>query len=221
MKSIFLIVGPRDAGPGERALMLEAAEKALLQLGVEDHVRVDVPARGASAGDGGASVARIGTNAVDRRGDEHRWVDVCAGVPLRRPIADDLDVRAVVALTHELDLFREHRAGIVAPETLRVAAVHHGEHQIGVEPTPGVECVLRIDRQAWRSHETARLGHGHEALERRPRALGIDVVGGDGRDPAPVVDTCVEQHPEVVLQSRNLGQVEQVDDAHHAEHQPQ
>jgi DNA polymerase III delta subunit len=50
VKSIVLVTG-RDPGPGERALMLEAAERALGQLGVEDHVRVDVPGRGASAGD--------------------------------------------------------------------------------------------------------------------------------------------------------------------------
>jgi len=49
----FAIVGPRDAGPGERDRMLEAAATALEESGVVDHVRVDVPGRGAGeAGDG-------------------------------------------------------------------------------------------------------------------------------------------------------------------------
>jgi len=49
----FAILGPRDAGPGERDRMLEAAAKALEESGVDDHVRIDVPGRGAGeAGDG-------------------------------------------------------------------------------------------------------------------------------------------------------------------------
>lgn len=49
----FSILGPRDAGPGERDQMLEAAATALEESGVVDHVRVDVPGRGAGeAGDG-------------------------------------------------------------------------------------------------------------------------------------------------------------------------
>ena len=49
----FAILGPRDAGPGERDRMLEAAATALEESGVDDHVRIDVPGRGAGeAGDG-------------------------------------------------------------------------------------------------------------------------------------------------------------------------
>lgn len=46
MKSIVTIAGPRDAGPGERELMLSRAKAALEQLGAGDVTRVDVPARG-------------------------------------------------------------------------------------------------------------------------------------------------------------------------------
>ena len=46
MKSIVTIAGPRDAGPGERELMLSRARAALEQLGVDDVTRIDVPGRG-------------------------------------------------------------------------------------------------------------------------------------------------------------------------------
>lgn len=46
MKSIVTVAGPREAGPGERELMLSRAKAALEQLGVETVTRVDVPSRG-------------------------------------------------------------------------------------------------------------------------------------------------------------------------------
>ena len=55
MKSIVTVVGPREAGPGERELMLSRARAALEQLGAEDITRVDVPSRGSGdeVSDGG------------------------------------------------------------------------------------------------------------------------------------------------------------------------
>lgn len=48
------ISGPKDAGAGDRERMLELAAQAFSQAGVEDPVRIDVPAKGGgSAGDGG------------------------------------------------------------------------------------------------------------------------------------------------------------------------
>ena len=52
------------------------------------------------------------------------------------------------------------------------------------------------------------LGDLAQAVERRPRPLGVDVVGGDRRDAAPVVDAGVEQHAEVVGQVRRRLQVD-------------
>lgn len=40
------VSGPRDAGPGERELMLSRARAVLEQLGVDDVTRIDVPGRG-------------------------------------------------------------------------------------------------------------------------------------------------------------------------------
>ena len=70
----------------------------------------------------------------------------------------------------------------------------------GCEPAVGLERVLGIDREARGQHEAARLGDRPQTVERRPRALGVDVVGRDRRDAAPVVDAGVEQHAEVVGQ---------------------
>ncbi len=41
---------------------------------------------------------------------------------------------------------------------------------------------------------------GAETFECGPRSLGIHVIDGDGRDPAPVVDARVEERGEVVAQ---------------------
>jgi DNA polymerase III delta subunit len=46
MKSVLAVVGPRDAGPGEREEMLRRARAALEQVGVDGIDRLDVPARG-------------------------------------------------------------------------------------------------------------------------------------------------------------------------------
>jgi len=47
VKPVHAVLGPRDAGPGERQEMLERARRLLEQAGVEDIDRFDVPARGA------------------------------------------------------------------------------------------------------------------------------------------------------------------------------
>ena len=48
------------------------------------------------------------------------------------------------------------------------------------------------------SAEALGLGDLAQAVEGRPRPLGVDVVGGDRGDAAPVVDAGVEQVAEVV-----------------------
>ncbi len=45
--SLVVVLGPRDAGPGERAQMLEKADEVLRKFGVDDITRIDVPGRGA------------------------------------------------------------------------------------------------------------------------------------------------------------------------------
>ncbi len=51
MKPLVTISGPRDAGPGERDLMMERARAALEQLGVESPTRIDVPPKGSGVDD--------------------------------------------------------------------------------------------------------------------------------------------------------------------------
>jgi DNA polymerase III delta subunit len=45
--AFHVIAGPRDAGPGERALMFDRAEEIFSAAGIEGHDRIDVPGRGA------------------------------------------------------------------------------------------------------------------------------------------------------------------------------
>lgn len=51
MKSIVLITGPRDSGPGEREQMLDRAARVFAQLEVEDPTRIDVPPKGTASAD--------------------------------------------------------------------------------------------------------------------------------------------------------------------------
>ncbi|HEX5631142.1 MAG TPA: hypothetical protein VFY15_05735 [Acidimicrobiia bacterium] len=46
MKALHLVVGPREAGPGERQDMLNRAHALLAQVGVDAVERIDVPGRG-------------------------------------------------------------------------------------------------------------------------------------------------------------------------------
>lgn len=48
MKALHAVIGPREAGPGERLQMLERAQALLAQAGCESVDRVDVPGRGAA-----------------------------------------------------------------------------------------------------------------------------------------------------------------------------
>ena len=58
MKSLLVISGPRDAGPGERNLMMERASMALEQLGVEHPTRIDVPPKGTGSDDSSDATMR-------------------------------------------------------------------------------------------------------------------------------------------------------------------
>ncbi|MEK7252516.1 MAG: hypothetical protein AAB198_04595 [Actinomycetota bacterium] len=54
MKALHSVVGPREAGPGERLEMLDRARALLVQAGVDDIDRIDIPGRGAGEeGEGG------------------------------------------------------------------------------------------------------------------------------------------------------------------------
>ena len=76
----------------------------------------------------------------------------------------------------------------VAAEVLGVGRRRHRGADVGVEPLVAVLHVLGVDRQARREHEARGLGGVAQAFERGPRSLGVDVVGRDRRDAAPVVD---------------------------------
>ena len=60
MKALHAVVGPREAGPGERLEMLERARELLAQAGVDGVDRIDIPGRGAGEeGEGGMLRAEI------------------------------------------------------------------------------------------------------------------------------------------------------------------
>jgi hypothetical protein len=69
----------------------------------------------------------------------------------------------------------------------------HPRRQVGV----GTGGVLGVQAEALAQGEPVLGGARLEVLERGPGGLGVDVVGGDRRDPAPVVDARLEQ-PRVV-----------------------
>ena len=51
MKPIVTITGPRDAGPGERELMLDRAAAVFEQFDISEPLRIDVPGRGTEGSD--------------------------------------------------------------------------------------------------------------------------------------------------------------------------
>ena len=63
MKAVVAVLGPNDAGPGERQEMLARAHDVLSQAGVTEPVRIDVPARG-TAGVEEGSALREGVEAI-------------------------------------------------------------------------------------------------------------------------------------------------------------
>ena len=58
--------------------------------------------------------------------------------------------------------------------------------QPGIQP--GLGDVRRVDREPLPQGHPGRLGAAGQLVDLRPRALGVDVVGRERRDPAPVVD---------------------------------
>jgi len=51
----YAVIGPRDAGPSERELMVQAAMSLLREDGIDDPIRIDVPSKGTSTSDDGAT----------------------------------------------------------------------------------------------------------------------------------------------------------------------
>jgi hypothetical protein len=85
------------------------------------------------------------------------------------------------------------RAGgptVVAGEALGVGRLEDVRQDRRVEPL--LPHVLRVDRQPRREREAPCLCLSGQALELRPRRLGVHVVDRDRRDAAPVVDACFQ-----------------------------
>jgi hypothetical protein len=89
-------------------------------------------------------------------------------------------------------------ARIVAAQGLGIASVEHREGQARVEPTSGLARELRVDRQAGDEGQAPLLHCGSEVIEVRPRPFGIDVIGGDRRDPAEVIDAGIQENPRII-----------------------
>ncbi len=132
--------------------------------------------------------------------EQYFRLDVRAGVPRRRPTTDEHHFGAVADVADLADVLRKDGAGIVAPESFGVAAIEDREAHALVEPPLRVERELRVHRQPGCQREAFCLRHLAQAVECRPRPLGIDVIGRHRRHATPVVDARVEQQPEVVAQ---------------------
>ena len=74
-----------------------------------------------------------------------------------------------------------------------------GKRSAGSSQRSGSSDELGVDREPGRERRSPRASVTvAQPVERGPRPLGVDVVGGDRRDAAPVVDAGVEQRAEVV-----------------------
>src|SRR5690606_9149954 len=108
----------------------------------------------------------------------HR-VGAATGAPVRRRLADEDDLGAVLHVLRAGDLLGEVRARIVAAEAFGIAAVENRERERGVDPGRRVEDVSRMRGEPRREREAPRLADLAKAVEYRPRSLWVDVVGGD------------------------------------------
>ena len=75
----------------------------------------------------------------------------------------------------------------------------HGGPNGRVDPAIEIGDVLGVERQARREREPARRGRLAQPLDLGPGRLGVDVIDGDRRDAAPVVDPRIEEQREVVV----------------------
>ena len=96
-------------------------------------------------------------------------------------------------------LERPRRPAVLAPEPVRVGPAKHVRRDRLVDPVVELGDVARVDRQPRRELEALRLGRPAQPLQLGPRRLRVDVVDGDGRDAAPVVDPRLEQARELVV----------------------
>ena len=71
-----------------------------------------------------------------------------------------------------------------------------------IEPLLRFARERRVDRKARRQRVTLRLGYVTQPIEVGPRTLGVDMIGGDGGDTAPVADPRIEEIAEVVGEVR-------------------
>ena len=122
-------------------------------------------------------------------------------------MADQHELGAVGDGVGRRGLLGPELAGVVPTEPFGVGTVHDREVQGLVEPPIPITDELRIDRETWGERVTSRLGDRAEPIEVGPRTFRVDVIGGHRRDATPVVDTRIEQRPEVVGQVRRSLQV--------------
>ena len=97
---------------------------------------------------------------------------------------------------------------VVPSEPFGVGGVEHREAHGRAEPPLGVEGEGRIEGEPGGQGEPGRLGGPAEDAQLRPGPLGVHVVGGDRRDPAPVVDPRRHQRGQVVGEVRGGLQVD-------------
>ena len=80
------------------------------------------------------------------------------------------------------------RPVVVTGETFEVVRAQDREAHRRVEPLLGVADVLGVHGEPGRERLAGRFGRAAQQLERGPGPLRVHVVGGERRDPAPVVD---------------------------------
>ncbi len=106
--------------------------------------------------------------------------------------------------------------GVQRQAGLRVGQRVHVAAQARVQPRLPRQDVLRVDREPLLEREPGLGRAGGELLDLRPGALGVHVVGGQRRDPAPVVDAGPD-HQAVLVADEVRGRL---DAGPGAEHEP-
>ena len=96
----------------------------------------------------------------------------------------------------------QDRSRIIPAESLGIGSVEHGEMEIGMDPALRIEHELGVDGESGSQDEATLFGDGAQDVQIGPGTLGIDMVGGDRRDTAPIVDPRIEQQAEVVGEIR-------------------
>ena len=129
-----------------------------------------------------------------------RRVRVESHVPLCGAATNQHHLCPVTYVADFADGLRVHGTGIIPTQTLGVGTVEHRKVQVGIYPPVQVGGVVGMDGEARGQLESMGRCHLGQTVPGRPWPFRIDVVSRNRRDTTEIVDTGIEQDPEIVGQ---------------------